>query len=144
MFMSEYRHTVDTKGRLIIPAKLRDDLGEEFVLTRGLDGCLFVFPEKEWQKFQQQLLELPITVNRNARKYVRFFVTGAVRTQLDRQGRMLIPQVLREYADIEKDAVITGNIDKLEIWSKSRWDEMNSFDDMDEIAGELQELGYCF
>nr|WP_330393079.1 division/cell wall cluster transcriptional repressor MraZ [Anaerostipes sp. 992a] len=144
MFMSEYKHTVDTKGRLIIPAKFREELGENFVLTRGLDGCLFVFPEKEWDLFQEKLRQLPVTFNKEARQYVRFFTTGAGMTQLDKQGRILIPQTLREFADIKKEAVIAGSLNKLEIWSKERWEAVNSFNDMDEIAGKMQEMGFCF
>ncbi|MEE1312522.1 MAG: division/cell wall cluster transcriptional repressor MraZ [Lachnospiraceae bacterium] len=144
MFMSEYRHTIDTKGRLIIPAKFREELGENFVLTRGLDGCLFVFTETEWSIFENKLRQLPVTFNKEARQYVRFFTTGASTIQLDKQGRILIPQTLREFADIKKEAVIAGNLNKLEIWSKERWEATNSFDNMDEIAGKMQGLGFCF
>lgn len=144
MFMSEYKHTVDAKGRLIIPAKFREELGENFVLTRGLDGCLFVFPQKEWEVFEMKLRQLPVTFNKEARQYVRFFTTGATVSQLDKQGRVLIPQTLKEFADLKKEAVIAGSLNKLEIWSKERWDETNSFDNMDEIAGNLQALGFNF
>jgi MraZ protein len=144
MFMSEYRHTVDTKGRLIIPAKFREELGEQFYLTRGLDGCLFVFPENEWQEFQSKLCELPVTFNKQARQFVRFFTTGATQGQFDKQGRISIPQTLREYAGIEKEAVVAGSLNKLEIWSRERWDQNNSFENMDEIAASLEGLGFRF
>lgn len=144
MFMSEYRHTADTKGRLIIPAKFREEIGEQFYLTRGLDGCLFLFPEKEWEEFEKKLRQLPVTFNKDARQFVRFFTTGATNGQFDKQGRILIPQTLREFADIQKEVVVAGSLNKLEIWSKERWDAANSFDNMDNIASNLQELGFNF
>ena len=144
MFTSEYRHTVDAKGRLIIPAKFREEFGNQFCLTRGLDGCLFLFPEMEWKEFENKLRQLPVTFNKDARQFVRFFTTGATNGQFDKQGRILIPQTLREFANIQKDVVVGGSLNKLEIWSKERWDTMNSFDDMDAIAANLQGLGYNF
>lgn len=144
MFTSEYRHTVDAKGRLIIPAKFREEFGNQFCLTRGLDGCLFLFPEMEWKEFENKLRQLPVTFNKDARQFVRFFTTGATNGQFDKQGRILIPQTLRGFANIQKDVVVAGSLNKLEIWSKERWDTMNSFDDMDAIAANLQGLGYNF
>lgn len=144
MFTSEYRHTVDAKGRLIIPAKFREEFGNQFCLTRGLDGCLFLFPKMEWKEFENKLRQLPVTFNKDARQFVRFFTTGATNGQFDKQGRILIPQTLREFANIQKDVVVAGSLNKLEIWSKERWDTMNSFDDMDAIAANLQGLGYNF
>ena len=144
MFTSEYRHTVDAKGRLIIPAKFREEFGNQFCLTRGLDGCLFLFPEMEWKEFENKLRQLPVTFNKDARQFVRFFTIGATNGQFDKQGRILIPQTLREFANIQKDVVVAGSLNKLEIWSKERWDTMNSFDDMDAIAANLQGLGYNF
>ncbi len=144
MFTSEYRHTVDAKGRLIIPAKFREEFGNQFCLTRGLDGCLFLFPEMEWKEFENKLRQLPVTFNKDARQFVRFFTTGATNGQFDKQGRILIPQTLREFANIQKDVVVAGSLNKLEIWSKERWNTMNSFDDMDAIAANLQGLGYNF
>ena len=96
MFMGEYNHTIDAKGRLIIPSKFRELLGEEFVLTRGLDGCLFIYPMDEWDIFEQKLRALPLT-NKNARTFSRFFVAGAATCELDRQGRILVPQRRRAY-----------------------------------------------
>ena len=107
MFMSEYTHSIDTKGRVIVPAKFRESLGNEFVITQGLDGCLFVFPNEEWNAFEEKLKSLPMS-NKDARKFVRFFLAGAATVELDKQGRILIPTVLREFAGLEKDVVVVG------------------------------------
>ena len=140
MFMGEYNHTIDAKGRLIIPAKFRELLGEEFVLTKGLDGCLSVYPMDEWKAFEQKLRALPLT-NKNARTFSRFFVAGAAMCELDRQGRVLVPQTLREFAGLEKDVVLTGNLDRIEVWSKDKWSENCDYDDMNEIAESMQDMG---
>jgi MraZ protein len=140
MFMGEYNHTIDSKGRLIIPSRLREDLGQKFVMTKGLDGCLFVFPLKEWEAFEQKLRGLPM-IDKNARKFSRFFLAGATYCEPDRQGRILVPLALREFAGMEKEVVLTGMLDRIEIWSRQRWDENNSYDDMDEVALHMQELG---
>lgn len=139
MFMGEYNHTIDAKGRLIIPAKFRELLGTEFVLTRGLDGCLFIYPVDEWKAFEQKLRALPLT-NKNARTFSRFFVAGAAMCELDRQGRVLLPQTLREFAGLEKDVVLTGNLDRIEVWSKDKWSENCDYDDMNEIAESMQDM----
>lgn len=140
MFMGEYNHAIDTKGRLIIPSKFRDELGEEFVVTRGLDGCLFVFPNDAWQEFENKLRTLPLT-NKGARQFSRFFVAGAALCELDKQGRILLPATLREFAGLDKDVVLTGMMDRIEIWSKDRWSENSSCDNMDEIAQQMEEIG---
>lgn len=140
MFMGEYSHSIDAKGRLIIPSKFREQLGEEFVLTKGLDGCLFVFPNDEWKSFEEKLRALPLT-NKSARTFSRFFVAGATFCELDKQGRILVPATLREFAGLEKDVVLTGNINRIEIWSKEKWSENNNYDDMDAIAENLTDLG---
>ena len=140
MFMGEYNHTIDAKGRLIIPAKFRELLGTEFVLTRGLDGCLFIYPVDEWKAFEQKLRALPLT-NKNARTFSRFFVAGAAMCELDRQGRVLVPQTLREFAGLEKDVVLAGNLDRIEVWSKDKWSENCDYDDMNEIAESMQDMG---
>ena len=140
MFMGEYNHTIDTKGRLIIPSRFRDELGDEFVVTKGLDGCLFVFPNNEWQAFEEKLKTLPLT-NKSARQFARFFVAGATPCELDKQGRILLPQTLREFAGLEKDVVLTGMLNRIEIWSKAKWTENNSYDDMDDIAEQMTDLG---
>ena len=142
MFMGEYSHTIYTKGRLIIPSRFREELGETFVVTKGLDGCLFVFSDEEWKAFEIKLKSLPLT-NKNARQFARFFVAGATPCELDKQGRILLPATLREFAGLEKDVVLTGMLNRIEIWSKDKWNENNSLDDvaMDEIAEQMTDLG---
>ena len=142
MFRGEYNHTVDTKGRLIIPSKFREKLGDECIVTRGLDGCLFVFPMKEWENYEEKLKQLPMT-NKNARSFVRFLTAGATSCEFDKQGRVLIPATLRKFAGIEKDVVLAGLLNRIEIWSEEKWNENNNYEeiDMDEIAGQLTELG---
>ena len=122
MFMGEYNHTIDAKGRLIIPSRFRELLGEEFVLTRGLDGCLSIYPMDEWVAFEEKLRALPLT-NKDARTFSRFFVAGATACQLDKQGRILVPQTLRQFAGLDKDVVLTGNLNRIEVWSKEKWSE---------------------
>ena len=119
MFMGEYNHTIDTKG---------------------LDGCLFVFPMNEWELFEQKLRTLPLT-QKSARKFTRFFVAGATECELDKQGRILLPQTLREFAQLEKDVVLSGNLNRVEIWSKANWTDNNAYDDMDDIAEQMTDLG---
>lgn len=140
MFMSEYNHSIDAKGRVIVPAKFREELGETFVVTQGLDGCLFVFPNSEWQNFEEKLKSLPMA-NKDARKFVRFFLAGAALVEVDKQGRILLPSVLREFAALEKDVVLVGVGSRVEIWDKNRWEEATSFDDMDEVAEHMADLG---
>lgn len=140
MFMGEYSHTIDAKGRLIIPSRLREALGEEFIVTKGLDGCLFAYPREEWTLFEEKLGALPLT-NSNARKFSRFFLAGAATAELDKQGRILIPPVLREFAGLEKEAVLVGVSRRVEIWSRERWEEANTFDDVEEIAEHMEGLG---
>lgn len=135
--MSEYNHTIDTKGRLIIPSKFRELLGEQFVVTRGLDGCLFAFTADEWKNYEEKLKKLPLT-DRNARKFVRFMVGGAALCDIDKHGRALIPATLREFAKIDKEVILTGMTNRIEIWSKEEFDAFNSFDNMDEIAEQMR------
>lgn len=140
MYMGEYNHSIDTKGRMIIPSKFREALGDEFVVTKGLDGCLFVFDQTEWSAFEEKLKSLPIT-NKEARQFVRFFLAGAAAMEVDKQGRILLPGVLREFADITKDVTLIGVGSRIEIWSKERWEGTNSYDDMEDIAEHMAELG---
>ncbi len=140
MFMGEYNHTLDAKGRLIVPSKFREQLGEEFVVTKGLDGCLFVYENTEWKALEEKLHALPIT-NANARKFARFFLAGATVCEVDKQGRILLPAVLRKHAGIDKDAVLVGVGSRIEIWSKENWIESNTYDDMEEIAENMEGLG---
>ena len=140
MFMGEYNHTVDAKGRLIVPSKFREQLGDEFVVTKGLDGCLFVYENTEWKVLEEKLHTLPLT-NAHARKFSRFFLAGATSCEVDKQGRILLPQILRDFAGIEKDAVLVGVGSRIEIWARERWLEANSYDDMEEIAENMEGLG---
>lgn len=140
MFMGEYNHTIDPKGRIIVPAKFREQLGDEFVVTKGLDGCLFVYDHEEWGAFEEKLKTLPIT-NKDARAFVRFFLAGATTVEIDKQGRILLPAVLRDFAELIKDVVLIGVASRVEIWSKERWDGTDSFDDVESIAEHMAELG---
>ena len=140
MFMGEYNHSIDEKGRLIIPSRFRYELGENFVLTKGLDGCLCIYPKTDWDDLMEKLHSLPLT-NRNARKITRFLVSGAVACELDKQGRILVPASLRSHAGITKDVVLTGNLDRIEVWDKARWDEYSSYDDVEDIAESLADSG---
>ena len=141
MFMGEYNHTIDAKGRLIIPAKFRDALGESFVVTKGFDGCLFVYDKTEWASFEQKLKALPLG-NKEARNLVRFFLAGADEVELDKQGRILVAPPLREYATLEKDVTVIGVGNRVEIWNKDKYLDEATFDNMDEIAEQLQSIGF--
>ena len=140
MFMGEYNHSVDAKGRLIVPSKFREQLGNEFVVTKGLDGCLFVYSQEEWKRIEESLREKPLT-SKDARKFMRFFFAGAANCEVDKQGRILLPAHLREFAGLEKDVVLVGVGSRVEIWSKDKWETMNSDADMDEITGAMEGLG---
>lgn len=140
MFMGEYEHSVDSKGRLIIPARFREELGEGFVMTKGLDGCLFVYSAEEWHKLETKIHEIPMTT-KDARKFMRFFFAGAATCEIDKQGRTLIPPSLRAYAGLSKDVVLAGVSTRIEIWDKKLWDETNSYEDMDEVAEHMADLG---
>lgn len=142
MFIGEYQHIVDDKGRVIMPSKFRDDLGPNFIMTKGLDNCLFVYPKEEWEVLENRLRSLPLT-NRDARAFVRFFFAGATECILDKQGRVLIPSNLRDHAKLEKDAVIIGVAARIEIWSKEEWTAYNDDDSLsyDSIAEKMAELG---
>lgn len=142
MFMGEYNHTIDAKSRIIVPAKFREALGEEFIVTLGLDGCLFVYPADEWQNFIVELKGLP--GSKEARQLQRYFMAGAASCEIDKQGRILIPSKLREHAGLAKDIVFVGVLNKIEIWSKERWDSNNSYDNMDDIAERMSEFGLSF
>ncbi len=142
MLIGEYSHSLDVKGRLIMPAKLREDMGEKFIITTGLDGCLFGFSMIEWQKFEDKLKTLPIT-NKNARNFVRFFLSGATECELDKQGRFLIASKLREVANLDKDVTIIGAGTRIEIWNTKKWEEQTSAENLsiEEIEKNMEELG---
>ena len=140
MLMGEYEHTIDSKGRISMPAKLRKDMGDTFILTKGLDGCLFAFSQEEWLNFETKLKSLPLS-DRNARNFVRFFLSGATECEIDKQGRFLIPSNLRVAAKLEKDAVIVGVGTRLEIWDKEIWQKCDENISADEIAENMTMLG---
>ncbi len=142
MFIGEYEHSVDAKGRLIMPAKLREEIGDKFVVTKGLDGCLFAYSQTEWTAFEEKLKSLPIS-NKNARDFTRFFLSGAIECEIDKQGRFLITGNLREFAGLEKDVVIIGVNTRIEIWSKDKWNKYSSEENVnvDEIAENMTMLG---
>ncbi len=122
MLMGKYQNSIDAKGRVIVPAKYREELGSTCVLTRGIDTCLYIYPIAEWEKFMNKLSKLP-TADLNARAFVRHFYANATECEIDKQGRIGINPELREYAGLEKELVTVGILDKIEIWSKERWDE---------------------
>ena len=138
MFMGEYHHSIDDKGRLIIPSKFRQELGESFVITRGLDNCLFVYSLVEWNKIVDKLKSLPFT-KKDARNFSRFFLSGATVSELDKQGRVNIQSSLQQFASITKDCVIIGVNDRLEIWSKEKWEGFYSenSENLSDIAENL-------
>ena len=142
LLTGEYNHNIDAKGRLIIPSKFREILGEDFVITKGMDGCLSLYPNNEWKIFEEKLRTLPLT-NKNARAFTRFFLGSAVDGGYDKQGRVLISAALREFAELEKEVVLIGVLDRVEIWNKAKWDENNTVveADMDEIASQMEDLG---
>ncbi|MBD7936823.1 MULTISPECIES: division/cell wall cluster transcriptional repressor MraZ [Cytobacillus] len=136
MFMGEYHHNVDTKGRLIVPAKFRENLGEIFVLTRGLDQCLFGYPLTEWKELEEKLKALPMT-KKDARAFTRFFFSGATECEIDKQGRVNIASPLMQYAKLDKECVVLGVSNRIEIWSRSLWEEY--FAESEESFAEIAE-----
>ena len=142
MLTGEFNPSIDSKGRLIIPSKLRDSLGEHFVITKGMDGCLFVYPENEWEAFEEKLRTLPLT-NKKARDFKRFFLGSAVDGEIDKQGRVLLSSSLRTYAGLEKEVVLAGVLDKVEIWSKEAWDARTNDieENIEDIASDMEDLG---
>lgn len=137
MFIGEFHHSIDNKGRLIIPSKVRYDLGENFIVTRGLDGCLFIYPNNEWNNIINKYKELPDTKER--RHFMRIFLSGATVCEFDKQGRINIPMPLIKFANLEKDCIIIGVDERLEVWSKSRWEEFitNNEENLSDIADSL-------
>ncbi len=141
-FTGKHSHSIDAKGRIIVPAKFRENLGESFIVTLGLDGCLCMYSNDEWDLFLEELKKLPGT--REARQLKRFFMASAEDCEVDKQGRVLIPTELREAAGLVKDVVSVGNLNKVEIWSKERWEETTNYGSMDEVAEHLSEYGISF
>lgn len=135
--MGEYHQKIDEKGRLTIPAKLRSELGDNFIVTRGLDGCLFIYKKETWEKIINNYQELPNV--KEARNFMRFFLSGATNLEFDKQGRINISQLLIKYADLSKDTIIIGVGDRLEIWSNDRWEKLltENEDNFSEMADNL-------
>ena len=142
MFLGEYNYTVDDKRRLSVPAKFRKELGKKAVITRGLDNCLFLYPEKEWEKLAQKLSELPLS-QADARGFARIMLAGAMEVEIDKMGRILIPDYLKEYADLGKKAVIAGLYNRIEIWDEDEWKKYKDKTEKEagDIAERLKELG---
>lgn len=142
MLMGEYLHTIDSKGRLILPAKFREELGEQFIATKGLDNCLFVYSKDEWVILENKLKQLPLA-KPEARAFVRFFFSGAAEMECDKQGRILLPTNLREHAKLDKEIVVIGVSNRIEIWSKVLWDAYNEqiAPEVTKIAENMVDLG---
>ena len=142
MFMGTSQNSIDAKSRMIIPSKYRDELGYNCILTKGIDKCLYIYSIPEWEKFMERLSALP-TTDINSRQFIRHFYANANDCEIDKQGRIVIPQVLREYAGIEKDLVTIGVRDKIEIWSKAEWDKAENGTQLEpgEIAQRMMEYG---
>jgi MraZ protein len=142
MFLGEFQHNVDIKGRMIVPARFREELGERFIVTKGLDKCLFVFPMKEWAVFENKVKDLPIS-DPSVRKFVRFFFGGAFEAETDNQGRVVLPVNLREYAGIQKEIITVGVAGKIELWSKENWIAYSGDEDLvdNEVATKMAEFG---
>ncbi len=140
MFIGEYNHTIDAKGRLIVPAKYRDNLGEHFYVMKGYDDCLFVYGEEDFKALGDQIRALPLS-NKASRAISRFFLGSAQESEFDKQGRILIAAPLREHAGLEKDVVLVGVGNHIEIWSKERYDAAEESIDVDEVALKLEEMG---
>ena len=142
MFLGEYTHSIDTKGRVAIPAKFRDKLTAGAIITRGLDQCLFIFTSAEWEALAQKLIALPLA-QANSRAFVRLMMAGAANVDIDAQGRILVPEYLRSYAHLQKEAVLTGLYNRIEIWDRESWERYKQKTEgaSDEIAEKLGELG---
>ena len=140
MYKGKYVHTIDAKGRLIVPSKFRDQLGDNFVVTKGADGCLTIYDEKGWTAFEETLREMPMN-RKEVRQVARFFLAGAADVEVDKMGRILIPQDLREYAGLEKDVILTGLADKIEIWSKERFEAESETQDISDTLEKMADWG---
>ncbi|MEY4731534.1 MAG: hypothetical protein RL681_480 [Candidatus Parcubacteria bacterium] len=142
MFLGEHTHSVDNKGRVAIPAKFRDKLTAGAIITRGLDQCLFIFTATEWEALAQKLIALPLA-QANSRAFVRLMMAGAANVDIDAQGRILVPEYLRNYAHVQKEVVLTGLYNRIEIWDRGSWERYKQKTEgaSDEIAEKLGELG---
>ena len=141
MLMGEYNHIIDAKGRLIVPAKFRDELGESFIVTRGLGSCLSIYPMADWEKMMEKVSSLPVT-DKKGRDFKRYIVSGATECELDKMGRILLPQPLRSFAGLTKEVVLVGQIDFIEIWDKEKWSRVQQeFEDPDALDEVWEGLG---
>ena len=142
MFLGEYTHTIDDKKRLAIPSKFRTEAGEVVVITRGLDNCLFVFPQKEWQQLAEKIGSMPLG-QRDARGFSRLMLAGAMEVSLDKLGRVVIPEYLKDYAKLQKQIVVAGVFNRIEIWDSSAWEDYkkNSEEEAGDIAERLGDMG---
>ena len=140
MLIGEFKHNIDAKGRIIMPVKLRAGIGERFVATKGLDGCIFVFSIKEWEKFEEKLRTLPIS-NKDARTFTRFFLAGAFECDLDKQGRFMLSDSLKVFAKLNKEIVIVGMDTRIEIWDKDVWEEKVKSISIDVVTENMEFLG---
>ncbi|MCX6786063.1 MAG: division/cell wall cluster transcriptional repressor MraZ [Candidatus Komeilibacteria bacterium] len=142
MFIGEYQHTIDEKGRLAVPAKFRAELAHGAVVTRGLDNCLFLYPKKDWQELAEKLVKLPISQS-NTRAFSRLMLSGAMPAEMDKQGRVVLPDYLRKYATLNKKVIVTGLYNRLEIWDEAVWEKYKAATEKDSgnIAEALGELG---
>lgn len=142
MFIGEYQHSIDPKKRLAVPSKFRVELKNKVVVTRGLDKCLFVYPMKVWQELAEKLGALPVGES-GTRSFIRLMLAGATDVEIDKQGRVLIPDYLKEYAELDRNVVIAGIYNRLEIWDELKWNEYkkNAEKNTDEIAEQLGKLG---
>lgn len=142
MFIGEYKHTVDTKNRIAVPSKFRGELGEKMIVTRGLDMCLFAYPMRVWEKMAEKLGSLPLG-DAQSRSFVRLLLAGASDTEVDKQGRIVLPEYLRSYAGIKKTVVVAGLFDRIEIWDEKKWNtyKTKAEKDTESVAQKLGELG---
>ena len=139
MLIGEYQHSIDSKGRINFPAKLREELGAQFVITKGLDNCLFVYRMEEWRTLEEKTRSLPTS---RARQIQRFLFAGAALAEPDKQGRVLIPQKLREYAGLGEDVTVVGVSTRAEIWDTARWNALNGELTSESVAEAMDELGF--
>lgn len=141
MFIGEYNHTVDVKGRVSLPVKFREELGETFYITKGMENCLFIYDREEWDRMDDKLKKLRLT-QKAARGFSRLFYSGAMALEPDKQGRIIIPPHLRTYAEIDKDVVIIGVSNRIEVWSKPTWDAYLAADGMnyDDLTDTLEDF----
>ena len=142
MLMGKFQNSIDAKSRMIVPAKFREQLGYKCVLTMGIDRCLYIYPMAEWEKFMNKLSALPMS-DANARAFIRHFYANAVESEIDKQGRITLPADLREYANIDKELVTIGNLDKIEVWRKEEWDSKDNMTQLSpaEVSQKMVEYG---